>query len=100
MAEATTVMDPATQGQAEEAETAVATIPKTGPMAVLYRLTGGQSIRQVLPALGAIIVAVIGMVFFVLSQQPERTTLYAALPEAEKARVVDALKNAGVDVVL
>ena len=34
------------------------------------------------------------------SQQPERTTLYAALPEAEKARVVDALKNAGVDVVL
>ena len=100
MAEATTVMDPATQGQVEEAETAVATIPTTGPMAVLYRLTGGQSIRQVLPALGAIIVAVIGMVFFVVSQQPERTTLYAALPEAEKARVVDALKNAGVDVVL
>ena len=70
MAEATTVMDPATQGQAEEAETAVATVPTTGPMAVLYRLTGGQSIRQALPALGAIIVAVIGMVFFVLSQQP------------------------------
>ena len=59
-----------------------------------------QSIRQILPAAGAIVISVIGLVFFVIAQQPERTTLYAALPEAEKARVVDALRNAGVDVVL
>ena len=100
MAEATTVMDPAAEGQVDDVSTQVAQIPTTGPMAVLYRLTGGQSLRQVLPAIGGITVAVIGLVFFVVSQQPERTTLYASLPEAEKARVVDALKNAGVDVVL
>ena len=69
-------------------------------MAMIYRFTGGQSLRQVLPATIGIIVALVGVVFFVVSQQPERTTLYASLPEAEKARVIDALKNAGVDVAL
>ena len=102
MAEATTMTDPNAVPQDADtgSDTAVATVPTTGPMAVVYRLTGGQSLRQVLPAAAAIVVAIIGMVFFVVSQQPERTTLYASLPEAEKARVVDALKNAGVDVVL
>jgi flagellar M-ring protein FliF len=100
MAEATTVMDPAANGQSDDAATDVATVPTSGPMAVVYRLTGGQSMRQILPAAIGIVVAVIGMVFFVVSQQPERTTLYASLPDSEKARVVDALKNAGVDVAL
>ena len=100
MAEATTVMDPAAAGQGDEPSTQVSTIPTSGPMAILYRVTGGQSLRQVLPAAVGIIVALVGIVFFVVSQQPERTTLYASLPEAEKARVIDALKNAGVDVAL
>ena len=100
MAEATTVMDPAAAGQSDEPTTQVSTIPTSGPMAVLYRVTGGQSLRQVLPAVAGIIVALVAISFFVVSQQPERTTLYASLPEAEKARVIDALKNAGVDVAL
>ena len=100
MAEATTVMNPAEVGQGDEPTTQVSTIPTSGPMAVLYRVTGGQSLRQVLPAAIGIIVAVVAIVFFVVSQQPERTTLYASLPEAEKARVIDAPKNAGVDVTL
>ena len=100
MAEATTVMDPAARGQSDDAATDVATVPTSGPMAIVYRLTGGQSLRQIVPAAIGIVVAVIGMVFFVVSQQPERTTLYASLPDSEKARVVDALKNAGVDVAL
>ena len=100
MAEATTVMDPAAAGQGDEPTTQVSTIPTSGPMAVLYRVTGGQSLRQVLPAVAGIIVALVAISFFVVSQQPQRTTLYASLPEAEKARVVDALKNAGVDVAL
>ena len=100
MADATTVMDPAAEGEVDGAATNVATVPTSGPMAILYRLTGGQSLRQVLPAAVGIVVAVIGMAFFVVSQQPERTTLYASLPDSEKARVVDALTNAGVDVAL
>jgi hypothetical protein len=74
MAEATTVMDP--NAQMDEADGVVVTkVPVTGPMAVLYRLTGGQNLRQALPAAGAIVVSVIGLIFFVVSQQPERTTL-------------------------
>ena len=91
MAEATKVMDTNAAAPADEATTAVAAVPTSGPMAVLYRLTGGQSLRQVLPAFGAIVISVVGLIFFVVSQQPERTTLYASLPEGEKARVVDAL---------
>ena len=99
MAEATTVMDP--NLDAANAETAdIVTKPATGVMAVVQRVTGGQSLRQILPAAGAIVISVIGLVFFVISQQPEHTTLYASLPEAEKARVVEALKNSGVDVML
>ncbi len=108
MAEATTAMTPGamasgaagTDLEMPGSTTAVAEVPTTGPMAMIYRLTGGQSLRQVLPALAGIVVSVIALGFFVSSQQPERTTLYASLPEAEKSRVVDALKNAGVDVAL
>ena len=97
MAEATTVMDP---NAADADTTDIVKKPATGAMAVVQRVTGGQSLRQILPAAGAIVISIIGLVFFVVSQQPERTTLYAALPEAEKARVVDALRNSGVDVLL
>ena len=104
MAEATTAMTPGVEAgtdlAAPETSTAVSKVPTTGPMAVLYRVTGGQNLRQVLPAIGAVIISIVGLVFFVISQQPERTTLYASLPEGEKARVVDALKNSGVDVTL
>ena len=41
-----------------------------------------------------------GLMAYLFLQQPERTTLYASLPENEKARIVDALKNANVDVAL
>ena len=99
MAEATTAIDPAAENLSADPSTAVAR-PATGLTAILQRLTGGQSIRQLLPAAGAVVVSVVGLAFFVISQQPERTTLYASLPEAEKARVVDALRNSGVDVAL
>lgn len=99
MAEATTAIDPTAENVSADPSTAVAR-PASGLTAIVQRLTGGQSIRQILPAAGAIIVSVVGLTFFVISQQPERTTLYASLPEAEKARVVDALRNSGVDVAL
>ena len=100
MAEATTVMDPAAKVEGDNTATQAVAHPTNGPMGFVYRLTGGQSLRQVLLPATGVIVALIGLVFFVISQQPERTTLYASLPEAEKSRVVDALKNAGVDVTL
>ena len=42
-------------------------------------------------------VTVIGLVAYFVMQQPSRTTLFASLPESEKSRVLDALKNSGVE---
>ena len=42
----------------------------------------------------------IGLGAYLWMQQPTRTTLYAGLPEAEKSRVLDALRNSGVNVTL
>ena len=56
--------------------------------------------RRALPTIIAAIVVVLGLIAYFAMQQPSRTTLYASLPESEKSRVLDALKNSGVDVSL
>ena len=43
------------------------------------------------------VIGVVGLIIYVMMQQPSVSPLYAGLPENEKARV-EALKNAGVDV--
>ncbi|EJW21526.1 flagellar basal-body M-ring protein/flagellar hook-basal body protein FliF [alpha proteobacterium IMCC14465] len=58
------------------------------------------SVQRSLPTLMAVIVCFVGLMAYLLLQKPARTTLYSSLPEAEKMRVVEALKNAGVDVIL
>ncbi|MDC3401496.1 flagellar basal-body MS-ring/collar protein FliF [Alphaproteobacteria bacterium] len=58
------------------------------------------SFQRSFPAIVAVTLAFVGLLLYLFLQQPVRTTLYASLPESEKSRVVDALKNAGVDVVL
>ena len=70
MAEATTVMDPAVAGEGDKPVTQVSTIPTTGPMAVVYRVTGGQSLRQVLPAIAGILVALVAIVFLSFRSNP------------------------------
>jgi flagellar M-ring protein FliF len=46
------------------------------------------------------VLAVIGLAAFYFLNKPPVTTLYAGLPEAEKARVVEALTNGGIKVQL
>ena len=95
MAEATTVMDPASAGQGDE--------PPTQVSHYSDKWSDGHCLspdRWSEPAPGIACrrwhhCGACRHGVFVVSQQPERTTLYASLPEAEKARVIDALKNAG-----
>ena len=47
----------------------------------------------------AVIVCFVGLMAYLILQKPSRTT-YIAPCQAEKMRVVEALKNAGVDVIL
>ena len=58
------------------------------------------SVQRSIPAAAAALVVFFGLMAYLFLQQPERTTLYASLPENEKARIVDALKNANVNVAL
>ena len=58
------------------------------------------SVQRSIPTLMAVIVCFVGLMAYLVLQKPARTTLYSSLPEAEKMRVVEALRNAGVDVIL
>ena len=58
------------------------------------------SFQRSFPAVIAVIAVGIGLLVYALLQQPERTTLFASLPDSEKSKVVDALKNQGVAVTL
>ena len=64
------------------------------------RMYNQPAFQRSLPTFIALAVAVIGLGAYLWMQQPTRTTLYAGLPEAEKSRVLDALKNSGVNVTL
>jgi len=66
----------------------------------IKELSESPAFRRSLPTIVAVVVTLFGLVAYFMMQQPSRTTLYASLPETEKSRVLDALKNAGVDVAL
>ena len=67
-------------------------------LANFQRFTSQPSFRRSFPAVIAVIAVAVGLLVYTLLQQPERTTLYASLPDSEKSKVVDALKNQGVAV--
>jgi len=67
-------------------------------LANFQRFTYQPSFQRSFPAVIAVIAVAVGLLVYTILQQPERTTLYASLPDSEKSKVVDALKNQGVDV--
>jgi flagellar M-ring protein FliF len=76
-------------------------LPQAGSLVSQLREMQEQpAFRRALPTILAAAVTVIGLVAYFVMQQPSRTTLFASLPESEKSRVLDALKNSGVDVAL
>ena len=76
-------------------------LKQAGTLVSQVRTMYGQpAFQRSLPTFVAIVVVIFGIGFYLWAQQPIRTTLYAGLPEAEKSRVIDALKNSGVDVSL
>ena len=71
---------------------------QNGILSNVRRLTSDPSFKKSFPSIIAVSVLVLGLIIYMLLQQPSLTPLYASLPEAEKARVLEALKNAGYDV--
>ncbi|MEC9022918.1 MAG: flagellar basal-body MS-ring/collar protein FliF [Pseudomonadota bacterium] len=58
------------------------------------------SVQRALPTMAAMVLLPIGLFIYFSIQTPERTSLYGSLPEAEKAKVIEALRNQGVDVAV
>ena len=56
--------------------------------------------RRAFPTLLATLTAVAAIVLYIGMQKPEMTTLYSSLSENEKSRVLNSLKNMGVEVQL
>lgn len=76
-------------------------LPQAGSLVSQLREMKEQpAFRRALPTILAAAVTVVGLFAYFVMQQPSRTTLFASLPESEKSRVLDALKNSGVDVAL
>ena len=71
---------------------------QNGILSNVRRLTSDPSFKKSFPTIIAVSVLALGLIIYMLLQQPSLTPLYASLPEAEKARVVEALKNAGYNV--
>ena len=76
-------------------------VPSSGNVLdTIKNVTQQPSFQRAFPMIISVLALGVCLVVFALMQKPDRTTLYASLPEAEKARVFETLKNAGVDVTL
>ncbi len=56
------------------------------------------AIQRAFPVVAAVFLVAIGLFFYVTLQVPDRTTLFASLPESEKSVVMEALRANGTDV--
>ena len=97
MAEATEITTPEDNATNK---TKVVTVENKGPLSSVRRIASDPSVRRSAPAALGVILAVIGLLAFYFLNKPPVTTLYAGMPEAEKARVVEALTNSGIQVQL
>lgn len=97
MAEATDITAPE---NGATTKTTVVTVESKGPLSSVRRIASDPSVRRAAPAVLGVVLAVIGLAAFYFLNKPPVTTLYAGLPEAEKARVVEALTNGGIRVQL
>ena len=64
------------------------------------RMTADPAVQKSIPLMFGIIVAFAGLVVFFTMQKSDMTTLFATLPESEKALVVQTLKQNGVNASL
>ena len=58
------------------------------------------AVQRAFPVIAAALLVVLGLTLYLVLQTPQRTTLFASLPEAEKAAVLDVLRNNGTDVLI
>jgi flagellar M-ring protein FliF len=56
--------------------------------------------RRAFPTLLASLTAVAAVILYIAMQKPEMTTLYSSVSETEKSKIIDSLKNMGIEIQL
>ena len=89
-----------------ENETALVT-PRQGIMAIpssaiakVRETLDEPGFRRAFPTLLASLTAVAAVILYISMQKPEMTTLYSSVSEAEKSKMIDSLKNMGIEIQL
>ena len=66
----------------------------------IRRLLNEPAAKRALPTVLALIVAFAGILIFITMREPAKTTLFSSLTEGDKAKVVESLRQNGIDVSL
>ncbi|MEC7962028.1 MAG: flagellar basal-body MS-ring/collar protein FliF, partial [Pseudomonadota bacterium] len=69
-------------------------------LAQAQQMISQPAVRRALPAIILVVVAVMGLMVYMMLAQPKRLSLYSDLPEADKARAVEVLTSNGIDAVI
>ncbi len=72
----------------------------TSSISNVRRMTSDPAVQKSIPLIFGVIVAFVGLIVFFTMQKSDMTTLFASLPESEKALVVQTLKQNGVNASL
>ena len=59
----------------------------------IKKFSNEPAVQRSIPVMITLFVIFIGLVFFISFREPSRTTLFSTLPEHEKSRVIDVLRE-------
>jgi flagellar M-ring protein FliF len=72
----------------------------TSAITDIRRLLNEPAAKRALPTAVALIVTFIGIILFISMREPAKTTLFSSLSEADKSKVVESLRQNGINVSL
>ena len=66
----------------------------------IRRILNEPAAKRALPTALALVVTFIGIILFISFREPSKTTLFSSLSEADKSKVVESLRQNGINVSL
>ena len=66
----------------------------------IRRILNEPAAKRALPTALALIVTFVGIILFISFREPSKTTLFSSLSEADKSKVVESLRQNGINVSL
>ena len=72
----------------------------TSALTDIRRFMNEPAAKRALPTVLALVVTFIGIILFISMREPAKTTLFSSLSEADKSKVVESLRQNGINVSL